>query len=138
MAEFRRPDTAFQAPRQRRGKPTKNPDHLAWIRTLPCVAPGLCNGAVEAAHIRYTDLSAGKLETGMGQKSDDMWALPLCAEHHRLGKNAQHNAGEQTWWKAIGIDPVRLAMALYRVSGNDELGAVIILATGTRNHENFT
>ena len=140
MAEFRRPETAFAAPRQRRGKPTKNPDHLAWLRTLPCAvaADGLCNKAMEAAHIRYTDRKAGKLDVGMGERPSDHWAIPLCSYHHRLSDNAQHSQNEWTWWTAHNIDPVKLAMALYLASGNDELGAVIILATGTRNHENFT
>ena len=41
----------------------------------------------------------------------DEFAVPLCRSHHR----AVHRAGdEQAWWKAAGIDPVKVARQLWR------------------------
>jgi hypothetical protein len=62
---------------------------------------------VEAAHIRYGDLRAGKQMTGMGRKSGD-WALPLCGQHHW----DQHRHGERNWWARKGVDPVKACAGL--------------------------
>src|SRR5262249_7498918 len=47
----------------------------------------------------------------LGRKASDEFAVPLCRSHHR----AVHRAGdEQAWWKAAGIDPVKVARQLWR------------------------
>jgi hypothetical protein len=125
MSAFRlvRPDTAFSvAPIRGRKRPRQFDDkHLAWLRTLPCVVTG--RRPVEAAHIRYADPIYGKRETGMGEKPDDRWCLPLCPEMHR----SQHDAGnERAWWEGKGIDPCRVALALHGVSGDDDAAETII------------
>lgn len=59
----------------------KGKKHLAYIRTLPCVvgrAPDNarvhpCLGDVEAHH---------PIGGGMGLKTDDFRAFPLCQKHH--------------------------------------------------------
>lgn len=43
----------------------------------------------------------------------DKWALSLCAGHHRLYPDAQHNYGESDWWKMKGINPLPIAKALW-------------------------
>lgn len=85
------------------------PKHLAWIRTLPCVIRDAdCEGNIEAAHVR-----AGT-DGGMGLKPSDKHSVPLCSWHHFT----QHVTGELRFWADYGIDPVRLAERLWRVSGH--------------------
>jgi hypothetical protein len=106
----------------------KRPAYLKWIRQLPCCLCGN-NVSVEAAHIRFADRSAGKRETGMGEKSDDMWALPLCGVHHA----EQHKGGERKFWDVR--DPVRLAMALWIHAQDTEKAEDIINAWNDRRKE---
>lgn len=102
-------------PRQR------NEDHLSFVRMLPCV---VCKNNIqtEAAHIRYGFMRAGKRPTGGAEKPDDDWTIPLCGKHHR----EQHELGEAIFWGRVGIDPILVALALCRVSGNAEHGEEII------------
>lgn len=99
----------------------KNEKHLDFIRSLPCI---VCadNTATQACHIRYADERSGKRQTGMGEKPDDIWTVPMCQKHH----NAQHKMNEREFWKQLGIDPILLALALSAVSGNHEAGEHII------------
>ena len=104
-----------------------DPDYLAFVRTLPCV---LCpdDTSTEAAHVSFRDLSVGKMGRGMGSKEHDKFALPLCGQHHR----DQHDAGdERAWWKDRGVDPVKLALAIYSAKGNyEEASRIIRVARG--------
>lgn len=99
----------------------KSETHLAFVRQLPCL---ICADWVstEAAHVRFGDPRAAKPITGIGIKPDDAFVLPLCNEHHR----EQHSMGERNFWKACGIDPVFICLALWRVSGDYEAGAQIV------------
>jgi hypothetical protein len=51
-------------------RPTRNLKYLAWIRTQPCLVCGR-TGGIEAAHTG---------PHGVGQKSPDTSAIPLCAQ----------------------------------------------------------
>ena len=108
----------------------KSPKHLDYIRSLRCC---VChdNTATEAAHVRFNDRRAAKPLTGMGIKPDDCWTVPLCGKHH----GAQHCQGERQWWDKMGIDPIFLAMALHRVSGDHEAGETIIAAVVRESRE---
>lgn len=137
MSAFRlvRPDTAFSVAPSRGQKRPRQTDaaHLAWLRTLPCVITGL--RPVEAAHIRYGAPIYGKRETGMGEKPDDRWCLPLSSLMHR----EQHAAGdERAWWVSKSIDPCSLALALYGVSGDDDAAATILRAVQPKQMETQT
>lgn len=55
----------------------------------------------------------GKRPTGMGEKPDDRWAVPLCSSCHRDGPGAQHLVGEKTFWRQVGVNPFVVAEALY-------------------------
>ena len=114
----------FRRPRQRSGL------HLKWIRTLPCAICGK-QGGIHAAHLRAASLRHGKLGTGIGQKPDDAWTTPLCAEHHILGETAQHQDQELKFWAEHGVDPFVLALSLWRASGDDDV-AFLILAEARR------
>lgn len=40
---------------------------------------------------------------GLMQKSDDRTAIPLCAQHHRLGRDSVHRLGKN-FWAHHGLD----------------------------------
>jgi hypothetical protein len=87
----------------------EDPTYLAYVRTLPCV---VCNkaGPSDAAHLRSASLWYGKRQTGLGEKPDDKWTLPLCRYHH----TEQHSGNELSWWARIGVgDPFAIAVTLY-------------------------
>lgn len=88
-------------------------NHLKWIRTLPCLISGTWPD-IHAAHIRYGDARYDKRATGLGEKPDDRWVVPLSAIIHMN----QHTEGEKNWWWAMGIDPLKYALELYKISGN--------------------
>lgn len=98
----------------------QDPKHLAFLRMLFCCVCG-DNTSTEAAHLRMANLRAGKRAVGLQEKPDDAWALPLCGNCHR----DQHDQGEIEFWKHKA-DPHFLCLALYRVSGNVELGEMIV------------
>ena len=109
----------------RQRQPRKyEPDHLAWVRQLPCLLCG-DNTSTEAAHIRMADIRVAKPITGVGTKPDDKYVLPLCSECHRK----QHHRGEERFWTDEGrhhIDPVLIALALHSVTGDHDAGMTII------------
>jgi hypothetical protein len=79
--------------------------YLDYIRQLPCCICG-DNTSVEAAHLRVGSINHDKRETGMGEKSSDKWAVPLCGRHHR----EQHSMNELEFWASYYIDPFATAM----------------------------
>lgn len=96
----------------------KDEAYLNQIRKLPCVVC-LQGERSQAAHIRSASRSHGKRHTGMGEKPDDRWTVPLCARHHVSGPDSQHHHGDELkWWMARGIDPFELASELYENKGN--------------------
>jgi hypothetical protein len=64
-------------------KPPRNSRYLAWIRTQPCCVCGSTQH-IEASHTG---------PHGIGQKSPDSSAIPLCARHHRTGNDSYHRLG---------------------------------------------
>jgi hypothetical protein len=107
------------APRELRQHSEK---HLNFIRSLPCCVC-LNNIETEAAHIRFSDASVCKANAGVSAKPHDYWTVPLCNSHHTL----QHNIGnERKFWASQGIDPIKLALRLYSVSGDQALGERVV------------
>ena len=88
------------------------PAFLAFVRRKPCCACG-APAPSQAAHIRMASLAMEKRSTGMSEKPSDRWAVPLCADCHLDGPDAQHHVGEQKFWYRVGIDPCSLAAKLY-------------------------
>ena len=96
-------------------KPTSHlrmrPQHLGFVRQLPCVACGKAAPS-EAAHVRTgTDGS-------VGVKPGDRYAVPLCTACHAK----QHRIGELSFWSARHIDPLNVALRLWTVSGDIRAG----------------
>ena len=98
-------------------RPKPQPDlrrraqHLAFVRQLPCVACGKAAPS-EAAHVRTGT------DGGVGVKPGDRYAVPLCASCHAK----QHRIGELTFWSALRIDPLNVALRLWAVSANIKAG----------------
>lgn len=93
-----------------RGRVIDKP-YRAWIRRQPCaVGPVGCEGPMEAAHLRFSDFAAGRVNPGLQRKSDDdKWLVPLCRHHHQ---GDQHKRNERAFWTAHGIEPNALATQL--------------------------
>jgi len=85
--------------------------HLAFVRQLPCVACGKAAPS-EAAHVRTGS------DGGVGVKPGDCYAIPLCTACHAR----QHRIGELTFWSALRIDPVNVALRLWTVSADIQAG----------------
>jgi hypothetical protein len=75
-------------------KPARSAAYLAWIRTQPCVVCGRTRW-IEAAH---TGLR------GLGQKSSDFSAIPLCEVHHRTGRDSYHRLGARRFSQVHNLD----------------------------------
>lgn len=88
---------------------------ITWLHTLPCSNPQCPGGhPIEAAHVRMTDLEAGKRYTGKAERPSDRWAVPLCSWCHREGPQAQHRGSEAAFWQRVGVDPIALAKKIWR------------------------
>jgi len=85
--------------------------HLAFVRQLPCVACGKAAPS-EAAHART------ETDGALGVKPGDRYAVPLCNACHAK----QHRIGELTFWSALRIDPVNVALRLWTISADVEAG----------------
>lgn len=102
--------------RQRRPR-LHDPKYLEFVRTKPCC---VCRASpTEAAHIRMANPAIGKPSTGMSEKPDDRYSVPLCAWCHRESPKAQHKMNEAEFWRWNGIDPFKLAASLYRAYGGE-------------------
>jgi deoxycytidylate deaminase len=89
---------AVSAPRRYRDK-----DHLRYVTLQPCL---LCaRKPSDAHHLRFVQPRA------LGRKASDEFAVPLCRIHHRAAHRASN---ERTWWKAAGIDPLKVARKLWK------------------------
>jgi hypothetical protein len=96
----------------RRSSRVVDPQFLAVVRTLPCCAPWLprCTSPAEAHHAGYR---------GIGQKSSDTEAIPLCRTHHSdwhdcRGVFAGWSKESRAEWAAAAIARTRAAVALMR------------------------
>ncbi|MGU3495893.1 hypothetical protein ACLBXM_17775 [Xanthobacteraceae bacterium A53D] len=89
--------------------------HLALIRRLPCIVSGETRNVV-AAHIRFSSDRFKKTNPGNSAKPHDCWTVPLAERLHTEETGAQHRAGEEAWWSAQGINPLRAAQRLYDLS----------------------
>lgn len=75
-------------------KPMRDRLYLAWIRTLSCVVCGRTSG-IEASHTG---------PHGLGQKSPDSSAIPLCYRHHRTGSDSYHRLGARRFAQVHNLD----------------------------------
>jgi hypothetical protein len=89
---------AISVPRRHRNK-----EHLRYVISQPCLF--CARKPSDAHHLRFMQPRA------LGRKASDEFAVPLCRTHHR----AAHRAPDElAWWKATGIDPVKVACKLWK------------------------
>lgn len=89
--------------------------HLALIRQLPCCITGK-RAPSDPHHLR----EGLAHERGIGRKATDRWTVPVCRSiHEDLHKVGSRQEWE--WFRKRGIeDPLELAAALYRNTGDLE------------------
>jgi hypothetical protein len=88
----------------------RNKEHLRFVAQQACILCG--RKPSEAHHIRFAQPRA------LGRKASDEFAVPLCRSHHR----AIHRAGdEKAWWQKAGIDPLKIARKLWKLTRIHEL-----------------
>jgi hypothetical protein len=75
-------------------KPARSTAYLAWIRTQPCLVCG---------HTRWIEAAHTGLR-GLGQKSSDYTAIPLCVAHHRTGRDSYHRLGARQFAQTHNLD----------------------------------
>lgn len=81
------------------------PGFLQWLRGRPCMFSVLlsteaaCEGKIEAAH------TPGAGDKGIGTKSSDRFAVPLCSRHHR----SQHDKGWRWYERLLEFDAAEAA-----------------------------
>lgn len=83
-------------------KPPRSRAYLAWIRTLPCIICGETRG-IEASHTG---------PHGLGQKSSDYSAVPLCVKHHRTGNDSYHRLGPRRFSEVHDVNLRAIAARL--------------------------
>jgi hypothetical protein len=110
---------ATKAPGQREPRERDN-GYLQSLRRLPCAVCG--STPCDAAHLRFQNLDAGRVNPGMGKKPHDRHAVNLCRACH----TDQHANNEKAWWAAHRMDPDALAAGLYAafLAGGD-MAAVV-------------
>lgn len=99
----------------------KSEKHLAFIRSLPCLVCGDDTGS-DACHIRYSDASIGKVNPGISAKPGDEYTVPMCRTHHEQ----QHKGSEKRFWEGIGLDPVSVALRLFKLTGDHARACKVI------------
>jgi hypothetical protein len=65
----------------------------------------------------------GKLPTGMAEKPDDRWAVPLCGPIPGVKKGChrtQHAGAESEFWRERGLNPFEIAIKLYAEGGHPD------------------
>jgi hypothetical protein len=83
----------------------RDKEHCKFVTTQPCVVCG--RTPTEAHHIRFAQPRA------LGRKVSDEYTVPACRLHHR----DLHNYGDEaSWWAGVGIDPLPIALELWRRS----------------------
>jgi hypothetical protein len=83
----------------------RDKEHCKFVATQPCVICG--RTPAEAHHIRFAQPRA------LGRKVSDEYTVPVCRVHHR----ELHGYGDEaSWWAGVGIDPLPIALELWRRS----------------------
>jgi hypothetical protein len=83
----------------------RDKEHCKFVRTEPCVVCG--RTPTEAHHIRFAQPRA------LGRKVSDEYTVPVCRLHHR---DLHRYGDEASWWAGVGIDPLPIALELWRRS----------------------
>ena len=90
--------------------------HRRFVRSFVCIVNGgtagvtCTEGPIVFCHVR-AGLPEGE-QAGISRKPHDAFAVPMCAEHHRI----QHAIGEASFEQRYGVRLLDTALKLARVS----------------------
>jgi hypothetical protein len=88
----------------------RDKEHCKFVASQPCIVCGRTPS--EAHHIRFAQART------LGRKVSDEYTVPVCRLHHR----ELHGYGDEaSWWAAVSIDPLPIALELWRRSRHAEL-----------------
>ena len=107
-----------------RKKTGKDPEYLAWIRSLPCVCCFRDYFATipfptwhqigQSQKQRTGSESAHVGDRGLSQKCQDREAVPLCKWHHTEGPNSSHHRLGKRFFERWRIDKAALISELQK------------------------
>jgi hypothetical protein len=83
----------------------RDKDHRKFVAHQSCLICG--RTPVDPHHLRYAQPRA------LGRKVSDEFTVPVCRLHHQ----ELHRVGDEAaWWRAAAIDPLPIALSLWRQS----------------------
>jgi ERF superfamily len=83
----------------------RDKDHRKFVAHQPCLICG--RTPVDPHHLRFAQPRA------LGRKVSDEFTVPVCRLHHQ----ELHRVGDEAaWWRAAAIDPLPVALSLWRQS----------------------
>ena len=83
----------------------RDKEHCKFVASQPCIVCGRTPS--EAHHIRFAQSRT------LGRKVSNEYTVPVCRVHHR----DLHGYGDEaSWWAGVGIDPLPIALELWRRS----------------------
>lgn len=98
----------------------RDPEHLSWIRTLPCLKCFESGNDLPAGVAHHITIGAKR---SMALKAGDDFLLPVCFGHH----HALHTGkGESSFWGSKIHKINDLANNLYKISGDQESAMQLI------------
>ena len=115
----------------------KDAGFLSWLHEdLPCIGclvegPGPVGYAtIEAAHQKVAIATKGWGKAGLGPRTHDSRACPLCAWHHRIARNCCDVGGQAKFWERLGIgdDVADFCRDLFEAFRQGQPGRPIVLA----------
>jgi hypothetical protein len=91
----------------------RDKDHLKFVAKQPCLVCGRL--PADPHHLRFAQPRA------LGRKTSDEFTVPLCRLHHR---ELHRRGDEKAWWRDLGVDPVPVALGLWRQSNESPSHAI--------------
>jgi hypothetical protein len=113
----RSPSTAAKhdsRPVLQKGIRLRDKEHRKFVARQPCLVCG--RAPSDPHHLRFAQPRA------LGRQVSDEFTVPLCRVHHR---ELHRRGDEAAWWKAIKIDPMPLALKLWRQTQLDRIGLFV-------------
>jgi hypothetical protein len=96
----------------------RDKEHCKFVATQPCVVCG--RTPCEAHHTRFAQTRA------LGRRVSDEFTAPVCRLHHR----ELHRYGDEaSWWAGVNIDPLPIALELWRRSRPSGAHAITVLSS---------
>jgi hypothetical protein len=81
----------------------RDKEHRQFVAAQACLVCG--RSSADPHHLRFAQPRA------LGRKVSDEFTVPLCRVHH----DALHQRGDEAaWWKSVNIEPVPIALVLWR------------------------